>query len=279
MTDLPACDTHVHIYDHRYASAPGAVLRPPDASVTEYGEVQRWLGLVRAVVVQPTTYGLDNTCQLDAMVAMNAHAPNQTRGVMVVDETVDDDEIRRLTSLGVRGARFHMLPGGAVPWSMLQPVAERIAPFGWHIQLQCNGHELAERHDELAALPTDVVIDHVGRFMPPVPTTDANFGALVDLVERGCAWVKLSAPYESSVEPIHNDSDTSADNHADVAVLIDALVDRVPDRLLWASNWPHPGQHPAPTPATLHSQMHRWLPTPELRTAVMITNPDRLYFS
>jgi D-galactarolactone isomerase len=273
------CDTHIHVYDHHYPSSPGAVLHPADASVVDYRDVQRELGVARAVVVQPTTYGIDNSCQLDAMAAMHDAAPDHVRGVMVIDETVDDDEIRRMDELGVRGARFHMLPGGAVPWSKLAPVAERIAALGWHIQLQCNGRELAARHDELAALPTEVVIDHVGRFMPPVPPHEANFEALIDLAESERAWVKLSAPYESSLEPIHNDAETAADNHADVTALIDALVDRVPHRLVWASNWPHPGQDPAPTPATLRSQMHRWLPSPELRAAVMAINPHRLYFS
>lgn len=258
-----ACDTHLHFYDATYPSSPDAVLHPPDAGGDNYRQIQSALHLTRMVVVQPTTYGLDNRCQIDAMAQFGDNA----RGVMVVDDTVTDDELRRLTELGVRGARFHMLPGGVVPWAMLEPVATKIMPFGWHIQLQLNGRELAARRHRLAALPTEIVIDHVGRFMPPVPVDDPNFTALLDLVESGRAWVKLSAPYESS------------SNTEDVLPLIDALVAHVPDRLLWATNWPHPGQDSPPATTMLGVQLERWLPTTELQHQILVTNPDRLYFA
>ena len=277
MNATDACDTHIHFYDERYPSAPNAVLHPPDATTDDYRAVQTELGFKRVVVVQPTTYGLDNSCQLDGIATFGHPDDGVARGVMVLNDSVSTDELRRLTKLGVRGARFHMLPGGAVPWEMLEPVAAKIGSFGWHIQLQCNGRELAARQDQLAALPTQIVIDHIGRYMPPVPTSNDNFAALLRLVEAGHAWVKLSAPYESSTEPIHND-DHAGTNHADVLPLIDMLVERVADRLLWASNWPHPGQSLAPSPSTLTTQLERWLPTDELRHQVLVTNPDHLYF-
>jgi D-galactarolactone isomerase len=258
-----ACDTHVHFYDATYPSSPDALLHPPDAHADDYASVQQELDLGRLVVVQPTTYGFDNSCQLEAMARFGDCA----RGVMVVDADVSDADLGLLTELGVRGARFHMLPGGAVPWEALEPVSAKIAPYGWHIQLQLNGRELVARRDQLAALPTNVVIDHVGRFMPPVSVADENFTALVDLVESGRAWVKLSAPYESSA------------NTDGVLLLIEELVARVPDRLLWATNWPHPGQFAPPTAAELAAQLKRWVPTTELREQILVTNPDLLYFT
>jgi D-galactarolactone isomerase len=122
-----------------------------------------------------------------------------------------------------------------------------------------------------------LVIDHVGRFMPPVPADHAAHQTLCRLVDGGTTWVKLSAPYESSLQPITNDGG-SGENHSDVLPLIDDLVDRCSGRLLWASNWPHPGQDPAPTAETLRTQQHRWLPTHELREQVLATNPADLYF-
>lgn len=288
------CDTHLHVYDSRYPTASEAIVLADDASPDDYRSVQAALGVERLVVVQPSAYGLDNSCQLEAMAQFGSfgHSTNDggtndsgtgdrgtandtVRGVMVVDATVADNELRRLTDLGVRGARFHMLPGGAVPWEQLEPVAAKIAPFGWHIQLQLNGREIAARQTRLAALPTDVVIDHIGRFMPPVPIDHRSYRALLSLLENGRAWVKLSAPYESSVEPITDDPG----DHTDVDPLISDLVDRVPERLLWATNWPHPGQETTPTHATLLAQRERWLPTDVLRQQVLVTNPDRLYFT
>lgn len=265
-----ACDTHLHFYDRRHEPARTARLYPPDATPDDYRKLQDRLGLERLVVVQPTTYGLDNTCQLDAMASFGDAA----RGVMVVDATVSDDELGRLTRLGVRGARFHMLPGGAVPWEMLDEVAGRIAPFGWHIQLQLNGRELAARRERLLRLPVDVVVDHIGRFMPPVDPDDPSFTALVDLAESGRCWVKLSAPYESSAGPVTD----SAVDHADLRLLIEALVDRVPERLLWATNWPHPGQAVKPSPRVLAAQLAQWVDNPNTRRTILVDNPDMLYF-
>ncbi|MGI9645014.1 MAG: amidohydrolase family protein [Ilumatobacteraceae bacterium] len=259
-----ACDTHMHVYDDRYPVAPAAVLRPPNASVADYREVQAEIGTTRVVVVQPTTYGLDNRCQLEAMAAFDDAA----RGVMVVDAATTREDLARLTELGVRGARFHMLPGGAVPWEQLEPVADAIAPFGWHVQLQLDGRELPARMERLLALPVSLVIDHVGRFMPAVDPDSAAFAALVTLVDQG-ARVKLSAPYESSAD--------GPPGFADIAELVDALVARAPDRMLWASNWPHPGQGAPPSPTELVALRDRWLPTPELRRQVLAENPTDLY--
>ncbi len=266
MTVVPAlaCDSHMHFYDARRQAAPEAVLRPPDATIADYLQVQADLGLERVVVVQPTTYGLDNTCQLDAMAAIGDAA----RGVMVVDHRTGGDELRRLTDLGVRGARFHMLPGGAVPWEILDEVAAAIQPFGWHVQLQLNGRELTERLDSLRRLPVGLVIDHVGRFMPPVAPDDPAFSALLALVDDG-AMVKLSAPYESSV--------TGPPTYRDVVPLVEALTARAPDRMLWATNWPHPGQANPPTNAELASLLDAWLPDESLRQQVLVDNPAALY--
>lgn len=260
----PACDTHIHFYDGAFPAAPDAVLQPPDATVADYRELQIEIGTGRVVVVQPTTYGLDNACQLAAMAALGDAA----RGVMVVDAATPHAELRRLTELGVRGARFHMLPGGAVGWEHLEPVAEAIAAFGWHIQLQLNGRELMDRLEQLRRLPVGLVIDHIGRFMPPVTPDSAAFAALLALVEEG-TWVKISAPYESSV--------TGPPDYDDTLPLVDELVDRAPGQLLWASNWPHPSLDRGPTPADLVRLRDRWLPTPELQARVLMDNPVRLY--
>jgi D-galactarolactone isomerase len=261
---LLACDTHVHFYDGRHPAAAEAIIRPADATPDEYRRLQNELGTERVVVVQPTTYGLDNTCQLEAIATIGSAA----RGVMVVDRLTPTDELARLTDLGVRGARFHMLPGGAVPWEMLDAVAANIAPFGWHVQLQLNGRELATRCERLLRLPVALVVDHVGRFMPPVRQDSPEFGALLRLVDQG-THVKLSAPYESSI--------AGPPGFADVTELADALIARSPDRVLWASNWPHPGQPAPPTPTELVALRDRWLPTADLRRRVLVDNPAELY--
>ncbi|MDX9860760.1 MAG: amidohydrolase family protein [Rhodospirillales bacterium] len=259
------CDTHMHFYNAKFPSAPTAKFTPPDAWVEDYKKVQKALGLERVVVVQPTAYGRDNSCQLAAMAAFG----DKARGVMVVDETTPEAELDRLTKLGARGARFHMLPGGAVPWEILEEVAARVHPFGWHIQLQLNGRELPEREAMLKRLPGTLVVDHVGRFTPPVKTDDPAFKVLLGLLEGGRCWVKLSAPYESS--------SSGAPAFDDVRPEARALAKAFPNRMLWATNWPHPGQkNPLSHAATLDLLLD-WVDDNTTRHRILVDNPAELY--
>ena len=62
-----SADCHLHIYESRFPVDPRSKLRPPDATVADYRLVQQRLGLTRCVIVQPSTYGVDNRCMLQAM--------------------------------------------------------------------------------------------------------------------------------------------------------------------------------------------------------------------
>jgi len=264
-TPAGACDTHIHFYNARWPSAPTALITPLDAWIDDYRALRERLGLSRVVVVQPTTYGFDNACQLAAMEAFGEDA----RGVMVVGPDVTDTELKRLTALGVCGARFHMLPGGALPWEALEATAARVASFGWHVQLQFQGREFAERAETFRSLPTPIVVDHVGRFMPPVTPDDAAFRALLGLIDGGRCWVKLSAPYESST--------VGPPGWDDVRPLARALVAAAPARMLWASNWPHPGQKAPPDEADLLDLLLDWADDEATRARILVDNPAALY--
>ncbi len=260
-----ACDTHMHFYNARFPSAPTALMTPPDSWVDGYRAIQKRLHLERVVVVQPTTYGTDNSCQLEAMKAFGQRA----RGVMVADTSTSDEELERLDALGVRGVRFHMLPGGAVPWDIMEEMAARVNSFGWHVQLQMNGREFPQREALLKRLPCDLVVDHVGRFMGPVPTDDPAFRVLLKLLETGHCWVKLSAPYESS--------ESGPPDWADVAPEARALAAAAPERMLWASNWPHPGQQNPPDEADLLDLLLDWVADEKTRQQILVDNPASLY--
>ena len=261
-----ACDTHMHFYDGtKYETAASATMTAPDASADDYKELQQRLGLERVVIVQPSTYGRDNSCQLEMAKAFGDNA----RLVVVVDETTTDAELERLHGLGARGARFFMLSGAAVPWDILEPVANKVHELGWHIQLQMNGRDFADRHEQLARLPGTLVVDHVGRFMDPVPLDHPSFKALMHLIEAGQCWVKLSAPYESGLNgaPRWNDLDESAR----------AMVAAAPERMLWASNWPHPNHHNEFDEADLLDLLLHWADDDATRNRILMDNPAELY--
>ncbi len=215
---------HVYGPTRKYPSVSTSPFPVPNAPVEIYRDVMENLGIDRVVVVQPSAYGKDNSCLLDAIAELGTCA----RGVAVVDGQTPDDEIERMTVAGVRGVRFHMLPGGVLPWEILEESAARVNAFGWHVQLQMDGRDLAEREEMLNRLPGTIVIDHTGKFLEPVPTDHPGFQALLRLIDSGRVWVKLSAPYETSK--------IGAPSYSDVGVLAKALIAAAPQRMLWASN-------------------------------------------
>jgi len=260
-----ACDCHMHVYDDRYPVDPRWTVPPPKAPVAAYQQVQRELGIGRAVVVQPNAYAFDNRCTVDAIRELGP----QTRGVATVPPDVKDVELARLHEAGIRGARCYMLPNAFLSWDDVRVIAARVAPFGWHLQVQLDGRELPTRAALLAKLPTEVVIDHNGKYLVPVEPSDASFVALLRLLDSGRTWVKLSAPYETSK--------TGAPRYEDVSVLARGLVARNEERCVWASNWPHPGQNPPPPNAAMLDLLLDWAPDATDRARILVDNPARLY--
>ncbi|MCY7319600.1 MAG: amidohydrolase family protein [Ramlibacter sp.] len=260
-----ACDCHMHVYEDRFALASTATFKPPHAPVSDYRQVQAALGLRRMVVVQPTGYGFDNSCTLKAMAAFGSEA----RGIVVVRPDTSEAELQRLHALGVRGVRFMMITGGVLPWDALEPMAALIQPLGWHIDLQLDGSDLPRYQDRLARLPCDLVIDHNGKFLEPVAPQHAGFRSLLRLLDSGRCWVKLSAPYETSV--------VGAPLYDDVSVLARALVQANAGRCLWASNWPHPNILPAPSSAAMLDLLLHWADDDATRRRILVDNPAQLY--
>lgn len=265
--DVPAgaCDTHIHVYEERFGLRPGAAFVPPHAPASAYAQMQRALGLQRVVVVQANGYGDDNRGMLEAL----AFFGDAARGVATASPDIGSAELSALHDAGVRGARFHMLPGGFLQWPDLEALAQRIQPAGWHLQLQLDGNTLPAYEARLSALPVPLVIDHIGKFMPPPSPDSAAFQALLRLLDTGRCWVKLSAPYESSR--------TGAPAYADVAALAQQLIRRFPERCLWASNWPHPAQNPRPDDAALLDLLRDWAPDAATRQRILVDNPATLY--
>ena len=181
QTGLPpgACDTHVHIFEAE--AVAGLEKKPEVASLASYLRQRQALGVQRTVLVQPSAFRFDNSALLTALAGLGASA----RAVVTVGRDVADATLDHLSSLGVRGARFHLLKSALQSWDDVLPVAERVWSRGWHVQVQCDGRELPDR--SAAAIPPDYhpcgrpdrqvrqTGDHV---------TDPAFKALLRLVER-----------------------------------------------------------------------------------------------
>ncbi|PUE49332.1 amidohydrolase [Limnohabitans sp. 2KL-1] len=261
-----ACDCHMHAYDEAYPLASTATFKPPHAPMADYAQVQAALRLTRVVVVQPTGYGFDNRCTLAAVASM----PGRARAVAMVPVQVSDTQLQAMHAAGVRGVRMMMFPGGLLGWDALAPMAVKVQPLGWHLNVQFNGCEFVQRLPLLQSLDVPLVIDHNGKFLePPSGTDDPAFQALCRLLDTGRVWVKLSAPYETSRH--------GAPYYDDVGLLARYLATHYPERCLWASNWPHPNQDPVPSNAALLNLLPAWVACDADLQRILVDNPAQLY--
>jgi len=262
-----SCDTHMHFYDQDVPSAPGGPPLPGHYTVPMYRELQKRLGLERVIVVQPNAYQYDNRVTLAAIRELGQNA----KGVGVVKPETPDSEIVQLSMGGICAQRIFQLPNGAVGFDRMDAVMARVHPFGWHANIQLDGRDLPKYEAQIKRLPGRFVIDHIGKFLEPVPTQHEAFRALLRLMDTGHCWVKLSAPYEVSK--------TGAPGYNDVGKLAKALVKYSPERLLWASNWPHPSapRDRMPDDANLLDLLLDWVPDEATRRKILVDNPAELY--
>jgi len=210
----------MHIYDSRFPVAASATLRPPDAHVGDYRLLQKRLGTARTVIVQPSTYGTDNRCTLDALAQIGSTA----RAIAVVDTSVSDEELKRLPGLGVRGIRFNLVQAGATTIDMLEPLSKRVHDLGLHVQIHMLGDQIVESAALLQRLPSPIVFDHMGRVPLPGGPNHPAFQVVRKLIDKGQTWIKLSGAYQMS---------KTGAPYADVIELGQAYVEAAPERMVW----------------------------------------------
>lgn len=260
------CDCHFHIFGpyDRFPLDPGRHYDPQAALIPAYERVARALGLTRMVVVQPSVYGTDNRCTLDAATRFGL---DRARVIAVVDPGISDAALRALHDGGTRGLRFNLVSGNGAPLEALEAMARRIAPFGWHLQLYTSGAVLAEIAPRLVTLPVEVVIDHMGGVRASEGTDAPGFQALLRLLGSGRAWVKLCGYRISAGPPF-----------ADVAPFAAALLAVAPERCVWGTDWPHPSLTAwMPEDGALFDLLGAWAPDDATRRRVLVDNPARLY--
>jgi D-galactarolactone isomerase len=266
-TKAPAnsTDCHHHIYDSRFPVAEHVTLRPGPATVADYRLLQKRLGTTRNVIVQPSTYGVDNRCLLDALHRFGLSA---TRGIAVLNTSVSDTELNELNAAGVRGIRFNLLQAGATTWDMLEPLSKRVAQLGWHVQMNASSAQILEASPLLQRLLCPVVFDHFGHTFAR-GRTDPAFNVIVKLLQARNGWLKLSGAYI--------DSRVGLDAYQKSTALAQAYLAQAPNQLLWGSDWPHPTAADKPDDAMLFDLLTQWVPDAVLRHQILVENPERLY--
>jgi 2-pyrone-4,6-dicarboxylate lactonase len=275
-----AVDAHCHVFGPgaEFPYAPERKYTPCDASKEQLFALRDHLGFDKNVIVQATCHGSDNRALVDAL----RHSDNKARGVATVKRDVSDAELQDMHDAGVRGTRFNFVKRLAdfTPREVLLEIANRIAPLGWHVVVYFEAQDLPELYDFFTALPTTVVVDHMGRPDVSKPVDGPEFELFVKMMrEHDNIWSKVSCPERLSVSgpPALNGEQNA---YRDVVPFARRLVETFPDRVLWGTDWPHPNlKDHMPDDGLLVDYIPHIAPTPELQKKLLVDNPTRLYWS
>lgn len=280
MPPAGAVDAHCHVFGpaDKFPYAPTRKYTPCDASKEQLFALRDHLGFARNVIVQATCHGNDNRALVDALV----HSEGRARGVASVGRDISDAELQALHEAGVRGTRFNFVKRlvDFTPREVLAEIAGRIAPLGWHVVVYFEAQDLPELWDFFTALPTTVVVDHMGRPDVTQPVDGPEFELFVKLLsEHDNIWSKVSCPERLSKSgPPALDGEQNP--YRDVLPFARRLVETFPDRVLWGTDWPHPNlKSHMPDDGLLVDFIPHIAPTAELQRKLLVDNPMRLYWA
>lgn len=269
---LPAgsCDAHCHIFGpaHRFPFAPNRSYTPPDSGFEDLVALQEKLGLSRAVLVQASCHGTDNSAMIDALV----RSGGRFAGVAMVDQSIDDEELAAMHRAGVRGIRFNFVThlGPAPDVTGVLDLADRVAELGWHLELHFDNEQISGHAELLNRLPTPFIIDHMGRVKASGGMDQEPLRLLIYLLETDeRAWVKVSGAERVG--------ETGLPPYRDVVPLARSLIAVAPDRILWGTDWPHPNVRHMPDDGDLVDLLEEFAPEEETRDRILVDNPRRLY--
>jgi predicted TIM-barrel fold metal-dependent hydrolase len=262
-----ACDCHAHIFGlpDTYPFARERDYTPPPALVPQYLAMLATVGLERAVIVQPSVYGYDNRCTLDAVRTIGL---DRARAVVAVALGSTSASLGELHERGARGVRF--MHGGDDPAFLdsLRTLATHLADLGMHIQLYVRPAIWRQLLPVFQGTDVHVVLDHLAHLTADQAAEAENIEALFAALDKGRTWVKLSQCRGSLTNHPYRDTTPLAARIAAYA----------PERCIWGTDWPHPNslEH-MPDDGELVDLIADWAPDPALRQRILVDNPAILY--
>jgi predicted TIM-barrel fold metal-dependent hydrolase len=240
---LPAgtWDSHMHIVEpDRFPLHASAKYKPHPHTLADARAFYDPFGIQNMVIVQPSIYGNDNSCTLQALRDLT---PKHGRAVIQFDpEAVSERELREWHELGVRGVRVNLVSVGREVTGLelrqeLERYAKIIRPFHWVLQLYIPLKMATALEDVVPGLGVKVCIDHFGSPSLPDPYDPSKaikpydlsgFESVVRLLQKQ-TWVKISGQYRISKDPELRDLDSVGRE----------LIKEAPNRVVYATDWPH----------------------------------------
>ena len=265
-----ACDTHCHVFGPGdvFPYAPTRKYTPPDAPKEKLMALHDKLGIDRAVIVQASCHGTDNSAMLDAIAASNG----RYLGICNAAEDFTDEEFARLHDGGIRGVRFNFVKhlGGAPDLDRMWNIVRNVEDLPWQVELHFDAADLLEYEHVIDDMPLPVVIDHMGRVPVADGVDQAPFQALLQkFAESEQLWIKISGAERISA---------AGPPFTDAVPFAQALIEAAPDRVIWGTDWPHPNISKfMPNDGDLVDLIPAMMGDEETQKMVLVENPQRLF--
>jgi 2-pyrone-4,6-dicarboxylate lactonase len=230
MTGSMPCDCHVHVFDpERYPFAASRKFTPDTANAQQLTQYLDQAGMQRVVLVQPSVYGTDNQCLLNAIEQLDGRA----KGIAVISKDSSREELDVLMAAGVVGARLNMVVNRSFDTdeaAVLIEELDALLPQSWHIQLHVSLGVLAGVARTIGRSNRLFVLDHLGLPSVEEGTKAPLWQKMLEMIRTGQLCVKLSGPYLSS---------KLASPYSDLRPYVESLAYANAEAILWGSNWPH----------------------------------------
>ncbi len=265
-----ACDAHCHVFGpgSRFPYAKDRAYEAPDSPKEKLAALHQHLGFQRAILVQASIHGTDNSALVDALTT----SKGAYRGVAMVAKTISQIDLQRLHAAGVRGIRYNFVKhlGGTTPLDVVESMILRMAPMGWHLELHLDADNIVEMREFLRKLAIPFIIDHMGRVKGAMGLEQPGFRQLLELMkDNPRAWVKISGPERVSA---------TGKPFLDAVPFAQALVKAAPDRVLWGTDYPHPNVKWMPNDGELVDLFAKMVEDDATRKQILVDNPTRLYW-
>jgi predicted TIM-barrel fold metal-dependent hydrolase len=207
------------------------------------------------------------------MVAALNSQPEKFRGVAVIADDTNDLALEQLHLAGVRGLRCNIVDvadkSAGLPIQYLTKLANRIASYGWHLELLMHVNEYPDLAKVFENFPVNVVFGHFGYSHAKHGVNEPGFQGMLELMRQGQAWVKMTGPYRIC------DSNLP---YQEMQIFNDAVIQANPRQLIWGSDWPHVMvKRQMPHDADLCDLFGEWVKDPNLRKSILVDNPCILY--
>jgi predicted TIM-barrel fold metal-dependent hydrolase len=265
-TDRPVVDTHAHVFNPSTPLTPGAWHAPAtEATAEQYLQALDAHGIDFGVLAAASIFGTNND---DTLAACRSHP--RLRTTVIVSPDCSLQQLLAMAQAGAVGVRFQWRNVTQVPdlgAPQYRKLLGHIAKLGWHVQLHDDSHRLPAHLPALESSGVKLVVDHFGRPSQQHGLSCPGFRRLLQSVERGSTWVKLSSAFRLGSQQLARDAAQALMRHAG------------PERLMWGSDWPFAAFEATVDYTQTVNDLVEWVPDAHARQRILRETPGNFYFA